>query len=67
MVTEGHVSSSNDPVEAPAKEPPMATPSAVQVGEDERQSVPTRNILFDTHLPPILAALTFIEIMIEHI
>ena len=44
VVVEEQVSSSTDPVEAPAKEPQMATPSVVQVGEDERQSAPTRQL-----------------------
>ena len=38
----GLVSSSTDPVEAPAKEQSMATPGPVQVGVDEQQAVPTR-------------------------
>ena len=42
VVTGGQVSSSTDPVEAPAKEPSMATPGVVQVGDDDRQSAPTR-------------------------
>ena len=42
VVVEGQVSSSTDPVEAPAKEQSMATPAEAQVGVDERQSAPTR-------------------------
>ena len=42
VVVELQVSSSTDPVVAPAKEHPLATPSGVQVGEDDRKSVPTR-------------------------
>ena len=42
LVVEWQVSSSTDQVEAPAKAQSMATPSRVQVGEDDRQSAPTR-------------------------
>ena len=42
VVVECQVSSSTDPVEAPAKEQSMATPDEAQVGVDERQSAPTR-------------------------
>ena len=42
VVVEGQVSSSTDPVEAPAKEQSMATPDEAQVAVDERQSAPTR-------------------------
>ena len=37
----GQVSSSTDPVEAPAKEQPMATPGPIEVGVDEQQAAPT--------------------------
>ena len=36
VLVEEHASSSTDPVEAPAKEPAMAPPSAVEFGEDDR-------------------------------
>ena len=42
LVVGGQVSSSTGPVEAPTKEPPMATPRVAQVGVEERQYVPTR-------------------------
>ena len=41
MVVGGQVSSSTDPVEAPAKVQSMATPGVVRVGIDEDQSPPT--------------------------
>ena len=41
VVTEWQVISSTDPVEAPAKEQPMATPGVVQFGDDDGQSMPT--------------------------
>ena len=43
MVVSGHVSSSTDPVEAPAKEQSMATPGPVRIGVDEHQAAPTRD------------------------
>ena len=42
MVVGGQVSSSSDPLEAPAKAQSMATPTEVQVGVAESHSVPTR-------------------------
>ena len=41
LVCGGQVSSSTDPVEAPAKEQSMATPGPVQVGVDEQEATPT--------------------------
>ena len=38
----GQVSSSTDPVEAPAKEQAMATPGPAKVGVDEQQAATTR-------------------------
>ena len=52
VVVGGQVRSSIDPMEAPAKEQPMATPNAAQVGVDESESVPTRQILFEQNLSP---------------
>ena len=42
FVVGGQVSSSTEPVEAPAKEQAMATPCPSQVGVDEQQAAPTR-------------------------
>ena len=42
VVLEEQLSSSTDRVEAPAKEQAVATHSGVEVGQDDRQSVPTR-------------------------
>ena len=41
-VMEGHVSSTTEPAESPMKGTSKATPEEVQVGDDDRQSVPTR-------------------------
>ena len=42
VVVEGQVSSTTDPAGSPRKETSKATLTGVQVGEDERQSVPSR-------------------------
>ena len=42
VVAEGKLSSRTDPAQSPMNDPSMATSNGVQVGEEERQSLPTR-------------------------
>ena len=61
LVLEGQVNAKTEPAESPMNEQSEAMPSAVQVGEDDRQSVYATTLCLNPTFSPTLAALTFID------